>query len=235
MSTERGLFNIKRADAQATATVPVKPREFPYDEHAAYERERRERCRAFADADSGVLVYRRMRVGECFSAGCADVGRSLALQLGALRAGMSYAGDVPNFLEPWYGIGTVAGAFGASYEWAPGQAPAVRPMFQSVQEALDAPFCAVRDAEIGRRTLEMIDWFLAETGGRVPMSLTDTQSPLNIAGQVVDVSSLLLEGVDAPERVRRLWRPGMKLIVVTYCETQAEQAEAYERVREIAG
>ncbi len=36
-------------------------------------------------------------------------------------------------------------------------------------------------------------------------------------------------------QVRPLWRPRMKLIVVTYCETPAEQAEAYERVRELYG
>ena len=33
--------------------------------------------------------------------------------------------------------------------------------------------------------------------------------------------------------VRRLYTPGMKLIVVTYCQTTEEQAEVYERVHEI--
>jgi len=35
------------------------------------------------------------------------------------------------------------------------------------------------------------------------------------------------------EKVRSLWRPGMKLIVVTYCETPAEQAALYDRIHEI--
>jgi hypothetical protein len=35
------------------------------------------------------------------------------------------------------------------------------------------------------------------------------------------------------ENVRRLWKPGMKLIVVTYCQDPAEQAEAYDRIHEI--
>jgi hypothetical protein len=35
------------------------------------------------------------------------------------------------------------------------------------------------------------------------------------------------------ETVRKLWAPGMKLIVVTYCQTPEEQAEAYDRVHEI--
>lgn len=35
------------------------------------------------------------------------------------------------------------------------------------------------------------------------------------------------------ETVKKLWAPGMKLIVVTYCSTPEEQAEAYDRVHEI--
>ncbi|MHC4496710.1 MAG: uroporphyrinogen decarboxylase family protein [Planctomycetota bacterium] len=37
------------------------------------------------------------------------------------------------------------------------------------------------------------------------------------------------------ETVKRLWKPGMKLIVVTYCQTTEEQAEAYHRVHKICG
>jgi len=35
------------------------------------------------------------------------------------------------------------------------------------------------------------------------------------------------------EQVSRLWVPGMKLIVVTYCKTPEEQEEAYDRIYEI--
>ena len=33
--------------------------------------------------------------------------------------------------------------------------------------------------------------------------------------------------------VRRLWKPGMKLIVVTYCQSPEEQAEVYDRIHKI--
>ena len=35
------------------------------------------------------------------------------------------------------------------------------------------------------------------------------------------------------EKVRSLWKPGMKLIVVTYAETAEEQAEIYRKIHEI--
>lgn len=198
----KSTFNYSLADSQATVVEPVASDEFPYDEYGVYEEERRERCRAFWAADSGVLVYRRMRVADCFSAGCADFRRSLELQLGALSASMAYPADVPNFLEPWYGIGTLASAFGAEYRWEPGQAPAVPSVYGSVRDAMKYPARLVRETGIGRSTLEMIDYFMAETGGRLPISLNDTQSPLNVAAMVVDVSTMLMECVDEPDLVR---------------------------------
>ena len=219
-------FDYRRADAQATAVEPLAPDEFPYDEFAWYEQACRERCRAFWAAESGVLVCRRVRAGACFSAGCADAERSLALQLGALRAGMEYAGDVPGFLEPWYGIGTVASAFGAQYQWKAGQAPAVSPPFRSVGEALEYPARPVAQTAIGRHTLGMIDYFVEATGGRLPMSLTDTQSPLNVATLLVAVSEFLLECVDAPDRVRKLLGRIAELQVDFVREQQARIGDA---------
>ncbi len=224
--TATPTFDYRLADVQATAVEPVAPAEFPYDAFAGYEEACRARCRGFWAADSGVLVCRRMRAGACFSAGCADMQRSLALQLGALRAGMTYASDVPGFLEPWYGIGTVASAFGAEYEWSPGQAPAVLPRFISVREALAYPVRPVAETDIGRRTLAMIDYFLEATGGRLPMSLTDTQSPLNVATGLVAVGEFLLECLDAPDDVRELLGRIAELQVDFVREQQARLGRA---------
>ena len=37
------------------------------------------------------------------------------------------------------------------------------------------------------------------------------------------------------EIARKLWGSGMKLIVVSYCETPGEQAEVYKRVHDMCG
>jgi hypothetical protein len=37
------------------------------------------------------------------------------------------------------------------------------------------------------------------------------------------------------DKIKRLWNPGMKLIVVTYCQDPAEQEEAYHRIHQICG
>ena len=80
-------------------------------------------------ADEGILVYRRVRADGVFYDKCRDWKESLELQLGALQKSLEYQADIANFLEPWYGIGYIAGCFGGEYEFLEGQAPAVRPCF----------------------------------------------------------------------------------------------------------
>lgn len=196
-----GGFDQSNSDSQATSVAPLTAEAFDFEAYAAYEESLEKRCREFRQSASGVLVYRRMRVAEVFSHGCRDRKASLAWQLGALHESMKYRADVPNFLEPWYGIGTVASAFGIDYVWNAGQAPALRPRFTSVEEAMQCVTEPLARTPIGAHTLAMIDYFLEQTRGRLPLSLTDTQSPLNVAGNVVEMTQLFLEMYDRPQRV----------------------------------
>ena len=206
-------FDQTGIDVQATPAKPVSPDGFDFEAYADYEASLLERCRRFWQAESGVLVNRRMRIAEVFSYGCKDMKASLEWQLGGLKKSMEYKADVPNFLTPWYGIGTVASAFGADYIWKEKQAPAIRPKFCSVKEALDYTAAAISQTRIGRHTLEMIDYFLDKTGGHIPMSLTDTQSPLNIAGNVVEMTSFFIEMLDNPQDVKMLLNRLAELLV----------------------
>ena len=153
--------------------------------------------------DSGVLVYRRMRVAEVFSYGCRDMKQSLEWQLGALQKSMDYEADVPNFLEPWYGIGLVACSFGIDYIWNPGQSPATKPAFQTIDEALAFDIKPVSKTEVGKHSLEMIEYFLEKTRGKLPMSMGDIQSPFNNATNIVDTSNFLMSMILEPEKVLR--------------------------------
>lgn len=197
-------FDQSVADSQATAVEPVTPDAFDFEAYEDYEARLLSKCRTFQDCRSGVMVYRRMRVAEVFSYGCRDMEASLAMQLGALKKSIEYAADIPNFLEPWYGIGTVASAFGIDYTWHPGQAPAFAPKFRTVREALDSPVVPVKETPIGQFTLKILDTFLEKTQRRLPISLCDVQSPLNAACQIVDMTALFMELFDNPDQVSEL-------------------------------
>ena len=199
--TTNKTFDTSKNDAQASLVDPVKVTDFCFDEYAEYNHELTKKCDAFIKSKSGVLVYRRMRVAEVFSYGCKDMGQSLEWQLGALKKSMDYQADVPNFLEPWYGIGTLANAFDIDYIWHPGQSPATKPKFQTIDEALAYPYKQVKNTPVGQHTLNMIEYFLNQTKGTLPMSFSDIQSPLNNATYIVDTSNFLISMIMEPEKV----------------------------------
>ncbi|MCP3931947.1 MAG: hypothetical protein GY705_22970 [Bacteroidetes bacterium] len=194
-------FDTGKADSQATKVEPLKTKDFSFSRYQEYENELLERCNNFVNTDSGVLVHRRMRVAEVFSFGCKDMKQSLEWQLGALQKSMDYQGDVPNFLEPWYGLGTVACSFGIDYEWHKGQAPAVKPAFQTIDDALATDIKAIQKTEVGMHTLEMIEYFLEQTKGKLPISMSDIQSPFNNAANIVDTSNFLMSMILEPKKV----------------------------------
>jgi hypothetical protein len=198
-------FNNQLDDSQATQVLPIKPENFNFESYESYAAVLNQTCTKFRQQKSGVVVYRRMRVGECFSFGCKDMKHSLELQLGALEKSMLFKADVPNFLEPWYGIGTVASAFGGDYIWYEGNAPALKPRFQTIDEVLTCIPQEIAQTNIGHQTLNMIEYFMDQTKGRLPVSLTDTQSPLNITGHLYPLNQFFMDTMIEPEKVMQLF------------------------------
>jgi len=197
-------FDIKTQDAQAMPVTPVAPADFNGTRYEAHAAEADARYAEFMRRPEGIAVWQRVRVADVFRDGCRDMAASLRWQLGGLTKAMDYLTDAPNYLEPWYGIGVTAAAFGAEYEWPEGQAPVARPQYRAVREV---PALVARPAEqapIMRHVLAMIDYFLEETHGRVPLSWSDLQNPLNVATELVDTSGFFLGFVEAPEMVRQI-------------------------------
>jgi hypothetical protein len=197
-------FDYTKQDSMAMPVTPVDPVDFELARYEVFAAEADRSYAKFLRKNEGVAVWQRVRVGEVFRDACRDRKQSLRWQLGGLTRAMDYLTDAPAYLEPWYGIGTAASAFGADYEWFPGQAPAVKPVFRSPDEIFDLAPRAVADVPILRYTLETIEYFLHETQGRVPISWCDIQSPINVAGGLVDITQFLLLLHDNPDRAKEI-------------------------------
>ncbi len=194
-------FDTNSQDSQGTFVLPVLPEHFDFEHYQAYESSLQERNRSFTNSTHGLLVYRRVRANGVFYDKCRDKKDSLALQLGALMASLDYEADIANFLEPWYGIGYIASCFGSDYIWHDKQAPAVLPKFKTVQEILSSDYIPIHQTPVGKHILEMIEYFMDKTKGRVPISFSDVQSPLNMLSYLLPVNDLFLEIYDDPDAV----------------------------------
>jgi hypothetical protein len=195
-------FDYNKQDAMAMPVTPMDPAAFDLVRYEAFAAEADQRYSGFLRKKEGVAVWQRVRVGEVFRDQCRDMKQSLRWQLGGLTRAMDYLTDAPAYLEPWYGIGTAASAFGAEYEWFPGQAPAVKPVYRAIGEIPELVARRVKDVPILRYTLETIEYFLEQTHGRVPMSWCDIQSPINVVGGLVDITPFLMALHDHPARVK---------------------------------
>lgn len=197
-------FDYTKTDAMAMPVTPVDPADFDLARYEAFAAVADQRYAEFLRQSEGVAVWQRVRVGEVFRDQCRDMKQSLRWQLGGLTRAMDYLTDAPAHLEPWYGIGTSASAFGAEYEWLPGQSPAVKPACRTADEIPELVPRAVADVPILRYTLETIEYFLEQTHGRVPMSWCDIQSPINVAGGLMDITRFLLALYDDPSRAKAI-------------------------------
>ena len=197
-------FNNTLKDAQALPVTPIEPRDFDLARFEAHAANADQRYADFIRKPSGLAVWQRVRVGEVFRDACRDMRESLRLQLGGLQKSLEYATDAPMYLEPWYGIGTTASAFGAEYEWFEGQAPAVRPQYRSIDDVPLLVPHAFDQVPILRYTLDTIEYFLDQTQGRVPLSWSDLQAPLNVATELIDTSAFFTAMIDRADRVREV-------------------------------
>ena len=193
------MFDTSLRDSQSTAVTGIAPEAFDFDQYAEYAARQDEKVRNFVAADSGVLVYRRFRVAEVYGWECQDRELSLRLQLGALKESMKYTADMANYLEPWYGIGVGASAFGAKYIWLDGQAPAVSDEFQSIEEALAFDPVPIHTTQIGKDQMAYVEYFLDKTKGKLPVSFCDIQSPLNIVSEMMPTNVLFEDMLEDPD------------------------------------
>jgi hypothetical protein len=214
-------YDYTLQDAMAMPVTLVDIKDFDISRYEAYAAECDQRYAEFLRTDDGVAVWQRVRVAEVFRDGCRDMKQSLRWQLGGLTKSLDYLTDAPTYLEPWYGIGTSASAFGAEYDWPPGQAPVIKYLYNSVQDVPELVSRNFEDVAIMRHTLDMIEYFLDQTQGRLPLSWSDIQAPLNVAGGIVDVSRFFMAFYENPVKVKEILAAATD-VVICFTQKQSE-------------
>ena len=199
------------------------PNDFDYVRFAEFRAQREEQVRDFlAGNGPEVLVQERAWVPglQCYTT-ARTPQESLEIQLTSFTAQLDLASPYLPYLEPWFGVGVFANAFGCPYVWIDGKSPQTHYSVFSAEQA-DALGEPDRNCEAMRLVMDGIRYFQDATGGRLPISITDTQSPFDSASLIWESSSFFTSMSESPESVHRILSRLADLVI----EFSQEQATA---------
>ena len=117
---------------------------------------------------------------------------------------LSLGSDWIPYLEPWHGVGIYADAFGSQTTWPVDDYPWTEPFIENIEEVYRLKKPAAEESPLMQRVLGTIEYFKQQSDGRVPISMTDTQSPMNTASLVVRTEELLTSCYTNPRAVHHL-------------------------------
>lgn len=201
-------------------------RSFPYDSYLAVK-ERRDRFLAeWAEGrrprEVPVVFALPAEELNLWGTKCRSRETLLEENLRGLATSALWGGDsVFAALEPWHGVGVYANAFGCEYMWTDFDAPQTLPIFETADEVAGLRKPDPADSEIMNMVLDTIRYFRRETGDRLPICLTDTQSPCDTASLVMATNEFFVVGTFEPERLAPLMNAVTDLIV-EFSEIQME-------------
>ncbi len=155
-----------------------------------FERRKKEREQKMADfylGDGKYLVVQNP--GGSFYNKCNTVPDLVAgnLESFANWLRVDYTDDLP-YLEPWFGVGVYANAFGCEYMWRENESPATHYKYLKIDEVKNIEYPDWRKSPVMQTVLNGIDSLKEQTKGQLPIALTDTQSPFDTATLILDAT-----------------------------------------------
>jgi hypothetical protein len=132
---------------------------------------------------------------------------------------MPWSDEIPH-MQPWFGTGVYANAFGCEYFWRQGEAPDTHVRYHGIEEVRGLPAPDWRKSPVMEMVLDCIDVLKERTRGRFPIAVTDTQSPFDTATLVLDTSEFFTACYTEEETVADLMDTIARLII----EFSREQA-----------
>jgi len=100
---------------------------------------------------------------------------------------VEYTDDLP-YLEPWVGVGVYANAFGCEYFWKENESPATHYRYHKIDEVKELEYPDWQKSSIMQMVLDSIEDLKTKTLGKLPISMTDTQSPFDTATLILDAT-----------------------------------------------
>ncbi len=185
----------------------MKTKNFDFEKFGDWLAEKEEKTANFLNGknETNVLLAENVEsdIVESNFLTCRTPQESLECQLDILTNQMKSENCAAPFLEPWFGVGVFANAFGAEYIWTENESPQTHYITHSVDDIEKLKIPNIDNAPIMNLVMDTIDYFLTETKGRIPISCTDTQSPVDNATLICETSVFFMAMYENPEATHR--------------------------------
>jgi hypothetical protein len=135
-----------------------------------------------------------------------DPAKFLNAQLAEIEDQIALKGDFVPGLCPAFGVVNIPAAFGCEVVWWEDNFPSVRPLSLDSPENVYAISKPTLSSGIIGRILDYTRYFIAETGGRLPIRLTDIQGPLDSAALIMGHTEFLATLKTNPREAHHLLR-----------------------------
>ncbi len=198
----------------------MKPSQFDFPRFQDWVAGREERMRRFLEGKSEANLLLIEKEYDNFLTSRTPQ-ESLEIQLDMITRQMDLECDYVPFLEPWFGVGVYANAFGAEYVWMDGESAQTHYLVFNEEQAARLEKPSIEDSPVMKLVLQAIDYFVEQTRGLIPIACTDTQSPLDTITLLWDTASFFTATYTAPEVVHGLLQKITDLIVeFSRCQVQ---------------
>ncbi len=185
----------------------MKAKDFDFEKFGDWLAEKEEKTSEFLNgkSETNVLLAENVEsdIVESNFLTCRTSEESLECQLDILTNQMKCKNCSAPFLEPWFGVGVFANAFGSEYIWTENESPQTHYIAHSIDDIEKYNIPDIDTAPIMNLVMETIDYFLNETHGKIPISCTDTQSPVDNATLICETSVFFMAMYENPEATHR--------------------------------
>lgn len=155
------------------------------------------RLEAFMRGERPFLVS--MGGPASYTRNCNAVDDCLTANLNDFATALTIESDTLPYLEPWFGTGAYAEAFGCEYVWRDDESPACHYRYQKIEEVVGLRKPSIEDGTIFRMILDAIMLFKEVTRGKLPITPTDTQSAHDTATLILNAVEVFTASYTAPE------------------------------------
>jgi hypothetical protein len=121
--------------------------------------------------------------------------------------------DTLPYLEPWIGVGVYANAFGCEYLWREDNAPDTHYKYHKIDEVKNIGYPDWRKAPLMKMVIDCINHFNDKTKGKLPIVLTDTQSPFDTATLILETTEFFTSCYMNEEIIRDFMQKITNLII----------------------